>query len=295
MSQPIDIPEDTAQSRDAGIDNSQAWQWLDEQANKHRELLLILDPMAEPNPVQQVFAEGLAKGYANIYLGTEFAALSSVAPWLILLAESGSECLRSLLNEPARNWGWLASVEGDDLSIFTLHWQERMLIEEGGQRSLYRFQDSRVIAHHLAHLEADQRAMLMGPLSGALCWNGETWAAFENPAPGQYFRPFPTPWLDIPDPAPVSRQVRHHNLLQWLWQAYPDETARMAENVHLDDWLEQQLAQAERWGWREPEQIRFLLRHQLLPELSSHPAWSANTGERPEQHYLRCRDVIGAA
>jgi hypothetical protein len=279
-----------------GASSTLARQWLSEQADRQRELLLILDPLADPNPVQQLFGASLAQDYANLYLGTEFAGLSSIAPWLTRLPDSNSECLHSLLDNPKRNWGWLASVERFELSMLVQHWQERMLIEEEeGRRSLYRFQDNRVIAHHLAHLEADQRPLLMGPLAGALCWNGEAWAAFDNPAPGHYGRPFPTPWLEIADPGPVTGQVQHHNLLQWLWQQHPSETASLAESIHLDTWLQEQLAQAERWQWRAPEQVRFLLRHRLIPERVSHPAWAAQTGEPPEQHFLRCRNVIGAA
>lgn len=271
------------------IDSTAAWQWLTEQADRQRELLLILDPLAEPDPIQQLFATGQAQDYANVYLGTEFAALSSIAPWLVRLPDNNSEFLHTLLDGPERNWGWLASVERFDLPKLTQHWQERMLIEEEGQRSLYRFQDNRVIAHHLAHLRADQRHLLMGPMAGTLCWNGEAWMAFDNPAPGHYHSPFPTPWLEIPDPGPVAQQVRHHNLLQWLWQQYPSETARLAEKVPLDTWLEQQLAQAERWQWRSLERTQWMLSYHLDPALAAHPAWAALPDETPDSHFARCR------
>ncbi len=288
-------PSELVASGDPASIPVQAREWLSEQIGRQRELLLVIDPLAEPNPIPELFGANLMQAYANVYLGTEFAALTSISPWLIHLPREGLEYLHGLLDEPQRHWGWLASAEHFELSVLVEHWQARMVVEdEAGQRSLYRFQDGRVIAHHLAHLKPGQRALLMGPFASALCWSGEAWMAFDNPAPGHYHRPFATPWLTIADPAPVAEGVRHHNLLQWLWQQHPVETAMLGESVHLDAWLRQQLAQAEGWEWRDLEQIRFLLKHRLFPALASHPGWDKAPGEQPEQHYLRCRTVIVA-
>lgn len=274
--------------------SARASEWLAEQATEQRDVLLILDPLAEPDPIQQLFGAGMADEYANLYLDTELADLSSVSPWLARLRDDHCGLLSELLDNPERNWGWLASVSRFDLNTLVQHWRDRMLIEDEAQRALYRFQDNRVITHHLTQLTQDQRPLLMGPLVSALCWSGDTWTAFNNPDPASYPQPFSTPWLEINEPLAVANQVRHHNLRQWLWQDYPAETAELAEKISLDTWLEEQLTQAERWQWQSPEHIRFLLRNTLIPKLASHPAWSVQVGETPEQHFQRCYTAIGS-
>ncbi|KQO44074.1 DUF4123 domain-containing protein [Pseudomonas chengduensis] len=275
--------------------SNQAREWITGQFSLQRDLLIVLDPLAEPDPVVALFGAGLAQDHLNLYLGTEFADLAPVAPWLARLPDGESDFIDDLLANPQRNWGWLASVERFDRELLTQHWRERMLIENDGQRALYRLQDNRVIAHHLAHLPPEDISLLLGPLTSALCWDGAAWSSFDNPAPGPCLRPFPTPWQEIAERQPVAERIVRHNLLQWLWQRHATDTARLADSEPLDDWLDGQLAKAKNWQWQSPEQVRFLIRHQLTPELASHPAWPAREGETPEQHFIRCQSLIDSA
>ena len=268
--------------------------WFDEQQAEQRQLLLILDSLAKPNPVQELFASDLMQQYVNLYQDSAVTEMAEVGPWLVLLSDSNPEQIRSLTDAPAQNWGWLASAEQLDLTLLSQHWRERMLIEEQGQRSLYRFQDNRVIAHHLHGIEEFQRPLLLGPLSSALCWDGDAWARFDNPVPAHCPPPFATPWLDLPEPPTIARQIRHPNLLQWLWQQFPTATAQLAEHVLLDDWLNDQLDQTEHWQWHAPEQQCFLLRCRLDPALASHSFWAAHTTETPEQHFVRCQVAVAS-
>lgn len=266
--------------------------WLAEQQQQQRQLLLIVDSLAEPDPIRELFAADLMHDYLNLYRGTAFADLAEAGPWLIQLSEADVAALQPLLDAPERNWGWLASADRIDLHTLQDHWQARMLIEDQGQRALYRFQDNRVIARHLGALAPEQRAPLLGPLVSVLCWDGHAWSTFDNPSPGPCPAPFATPWLELPEPADVSRQIRHHNLLQWLWQEHPAHTTTLAEQVVLDDWLDEQLTQAEQWGWHTPEQQRFLLQCRVQPALAAQPFWTPQATESPAQHFDRCQRSV---
>ena len=275
--------------------NDPVRQWLDEQQAQQRQLLLVIDSLAEPNPVQELFANNLMQDYVNLYQGTEVAAMADISPWLVALCEPDVSLIQPLLDAPERNWGWLASADSTDLSTLTHHWQERMQVDEEGQRSLYRFQDNRVIARHLAELTPAQRPLLLGPLHSALCWDGEHWQCFDNPRPGQHPAPFDATWLTLPEPDTVVREIQHHNLTLWLWQNHSAATARMVETRLLRDWLEEQLDKAERWGWRSAERIQFLLRYQLDPALAEHPEWPPHQQEAPDVHFSRVSQVLLAA
>jgi len=272
--------------------NDPLYQWLDDQRAQQRQLLLVIDALAEPNPVQELFAGDLMHDYVNLYHGTEFADLADIGPWLVALNEFEITRIQPLLDAPERNWGWLASADRVELPVLAQHWRERMHADEQGQRSLYRFQDNRVIARHLAELATPQQPLLLGPLASALCWDGERWRCFDNPRPGQYAAPFEAAWLALPEPDSVVREVHRHNLTLWLWQNHAAATARLAETRVLSDWLGEQLDKAGVWGWRSLEHLQFLLRYQLDPELADHPAWSPEERETREAHFARLSQVL---
>ncbi|TCD22484.1 DUF4123 domain-containing protein [Pseudomonas sp. IC_126] len=275
--------------------NDQVRQWLDEQQAQQRQLLLIIDSLAEPSPIQELFVSDLMQDYINLYHGTEFADLADIGPWLVAVSASEVAQIQPMLDAPERNWGWLASADRIDLTALAQHWRERMQVDEKGQRSLYRFQDSRVIARHLAELAPAQQPLLLGPLNSALCWDGECWQCFDNARPGQYPAPFEAAWLTLPEPDTVVREIQRHNLTLWLWQNHSAATARLAETRVLSDWLDEQLDKAERWQWKPLEYLQFLLRYQLDPEFAENPAWKPEARESPESHFVRLSQLLNAA
>jgi hypothetical protein len=272
--------------------SAQLHEWFNEQQAEQRQLLLILDSLAEPNPVQGLFASDLMQQYVNLYQDTAVAEMAEVGPWLVLLSESDPAQIQSLLDSPEQNWGWLASAEQLDLTALSQHWRDRLLIEEHGQRSLYRFQDNRVIAHHLREIEKAQRPLLLGPLISTLCWDGRCWQRFDNPWPDQYPAPFEKPWLAVTEPETVRHQIKRHNLELWLWQNHSSATTDLAETRLLSDWLDQQLDKAKRWNWRSEEHLHFLLRHQLDPSLAELPAWAPAEHETTEAHFARVSTLL---
>ena len=266
--------------------------WLSEQQAQNRRLLLVIDSLAEPDPLPGLFSADLVHSYANLYQGTEVAEMASVGPWLIVLNELNLTQLASLTDAPEQNWGWLASVEHADMAALTQHWQARIFADEQGQRSLYRFQDNRIVARHLAELDASQRPLLLGPLTSALCWDDHDWQWFDNEQPGEYPEPFEKPWLSIPEPEHVRRAVTHHNLELWLWENHTHATTKLAETRVLSEWLDRQLDKAKEWHWHSEPQLHLLLRYQLDPAVADHPAWLPADQETPEAHYSRVSSVL---
>lgn len=267
-------------------------QWLSEQQAQCRQLLLVIDSLAEPATLPRLFSADLVQGCANLYQGTEVGEMAGVGPWLILLNELHLSQLRSLTDAPEQNWGWLASVENTDMAALTQHWQARIFADEQGQRSLYRFQDNRIVARHLEEMSASQRSLLLGPLASALCWDGQDWQCFDNGGPSDYPEPFEKPWLSIAEPEHVQRAVAHHNLELWLWQNHTHATTRLAETQALSEWLDLQLDKAKKWNWHSERQLHFLLRYKLDPALADHPAWLPADGELPELHFSRVSSVL---
>ncbi|MGE6994999.1 DUF4123 domain-containing protein [Pseudomonas sp. NPDC047961] len=261
--------------------------WLDDQQSRGRELLLVVDRLAEPDPIVELFGANLMQNYINLYQGTEFDDMAVVGPWLVHVNHPDAAFLQTLLDDPQRNWGWMASAEHIDLSVLAQHWRERMLIDGQEQRALYRFQDNRVIARHLAELSENQYPLLLGQLNSALCWDGQTWQSIHNPYPGLYQAPFEKPWQELAEPECVTHEILHHNLEQWLWQNHSAATAQLAETQPLSNWLEAQLGKAKRWRWQSLERIQFLLQHQLQPELVGHSAWAVLDNETPDAHFER--------
>jgi hypothetical protein len=268
--------------------------WIADQLAQQRELLLIVDRLAEPDPIKALFSADLMQDYANLYQGTEFADMADIGPWLVRLHNPDAALVQTLLNTPESDWGWLASVAHIDLAALSQHWRERMLIDEQEQRALYRFQDNRVIARHLAELDETQRPLLLGPLESALCWDGQAWQSIHNPRPGLYPAPFEKPWQELAEPEAVTQAILRHNLEQWLWQNHCAATAQLAESQPLGSWLDAQLGKAKNWRWQSLERIQFLLQYQLQPAFIDHSAWAVLEGETPDAHFARTSRELAA-
>ncbi len=266
--------------------------WIAEQQASGRELFLTIDRLAEPDPVLQLFQLDLMQDYANLYAGTDYDALKEVGPWLIKIPSQNNQAISFLLDTPQQNWGWLASAEKLEMAVLTNHWRDRMLIEEQGKKALYRFQDNRVIGHHLSSLTPEQQPILIGPLHSVLCWHQGAWAAWTNSAPALHPVPTARPWLGIPEPDETGNAIRLHNLEQWLWENHPSAVTRLVEQQDLQRWLQRQLETARSCGWDTIEQQQFLLQHQMNPQMASQPFWTALAGETPADHYQRCCNTL---
>lgn len=266
--------------------------WFAEQQDAGRDLFLIVDRLAEPDPIPELFHADVMDEYINLYSGTEWDELADIGPWLIKMPAQQSIALSHLWEAPERNWGWLASASQLSLVDLARHWRERLLIEGPSGKALYRFQDNRVIAHHLSALSVTQIPLLLGPLDSALCWAGDAWLITENAAPAHHVAAQGQPWLDVPEPPEVARNIQRKNACDWLWAEHPQATTRLASARPLMEWLDSQLETASKWGWGQSEQLEFLLTHQLDSDLAQSSFWTAREGETPDQHYQRCRQAV---
>ena len=267
-------------------------QWLGEQKRRQRQLLVIANPMAAPNPIPMLFAKAPIRDYVKVYQGTPFENLAPLGPWLVRIDVSTMAALSALLQSPEHHWGWVASAEQLDMNEVVAHWQARMLINDEGQRALYRFQDNRVISRHLQALDNEQIPLLLGPLCSALCWDGKLWISVDNPAPGTYPEPFDTPWLQVPPTAEQSAAAQKATLETWLWENHLDATQQLLTRESLATWLQVQLDKADSWDWSRQEQVHFLLEHQLNTDLANLPAWAPRAEETPDAHFVRAQQDI---
>ncbi|ARU87397.1 DUF4123 domain-containing protein [Pseudomonas sp. M30-35] len=275
--------------------NSVLSDWLVEQRRQQREFILVIDSMADPDPIKYLFGADVMHDYTRIYTSSPLASFIEASPWLVRLSGQQMNSVKALLDSPEANWGWIASTTQNDLNLHTQHWLDRALIEDGAQRWLYRLQDNRVMAHHLSTLEIAQRPLLLGLMDSAICWDAEKWVVIDNPRPDFYPQPFATPWLNIAEPESVADAIVHHNLKQWLWDEHPHATTALKDAQPLDPWLYEQLQLAKTWGWTDQAQIEFLLINKLKPEIANHPQWANADGESPAQHYARCVDLFQRA
>ena len=255
--------------------------WLNEQRRQQRQLVLIANPMAEPNPVPPLFAQAPIGDYVKLYQGTEFDSLAALGPWLLHIGSSATPALSALLQTPQQNWGWVASVAHLHMHEIAAHWRARMVVHDNNQRAFYRLHDNRVMARHLQALDHQQRPLLLGPFSSALCWAGQHWVVVENPSPGLYPEPFDTPWLAAPPSSSSSAATTLEHLAAWLMEHHAAATQQLLTRTPLVPWLQTQLDAANRWGWHSQEHVYFLLKHQLIAELVDHPAWLPRPNEAP--------------
>ncbi|QAY86338.1 DUF4123 domain-containing protein [Pseudomonas arsenicoxydans] len=266
--------------------------WLGEQAKLNRVLILALDSLAEPSPVTSLYSAGLMKRSVQLYRRTQYADFAAISPWLAELHEPHADAFRKLLDDPQRNWGWIGSMDKADLDGLTQHWQARMVIEEDGERSLFRFQDNRVMARCLKNLNVAEYPLLLGPIASVTFWDENQWKSVDNIRPGVYPAPAPAPWLRNPESGEQARSILRDNLKRWLLTYHVEAAAELAETRVVSEWLEQQIELLDLWQWNTPEQRELMLSRRLNPKCMDDVAWEPMPGETPEMHFARCQRVF---
>lgn len=266
--------------------------WMSEQSRLNRVLILVLDSLAEPSPVTPLYSAGVMQRSVQLYRRTEFSKFAAISPWLTELHNPGNDAFRKLLDDPQRNWGWIGSMDTADLDSLTQHWIARMVIDEDGERSLFRFQDNRVLARCLGNMKEIEWPLLLGPISSVLYWDQNQWKSADNSRPGMYPVPNPAPWLRTPESGEQARSILRDNLKRWLLTYHVDTAATLAETRVVSEWLEEQMDLLEAWDWRTPEQREMMLSHRLSPACMTDVAWEPLPGETSQQHFDRCQRVF---
>lgn len=266
--------------------------WLGEQSRLNRVLILALDSLAEPNPVTSLYSAGLMQRSVQLYRRTEYSQFAAISPWLTELQNPGNDAFRKLLDEPQRNWGWIGSMDKADLDSLTQHWIARMVIDEDGERSLFRFQDNRVLARCLVNMKDTEWPLLLGPINSVLYWDQDQWKSADNSRSGMYPVPNPAPWLRTPESGEQARSILRDNLKRWLLTYHVDAAATLAETRVVSEWLEEQMDLLDAWDWRTEEQRQLMLSLRLSPQCEADIAWEPLSGETPEVHFARCQRVF---
>jgi len=266
--------------------------WLGEQSRLNRVLILALDSLAEPNPVTSLYSAGVMQRSVQLYRRTEYAQFAAISPWLTELQNPGNDAFRKLLDDPQRNWGWIGSMDKADLDSLTQHWIARMVIDEDGERSLFRFQDNRVLARCLGNMKETEWPLLLGPISSVLYWDRDQWKSADNSRSGMHPVPNPAPWLRTPESGEQARSILRDNLKRWLLTYHVDAAATLAETRVVSEWLEVQMDLLDAWDWRTEEQRQLMLSLRLSPQCEADIAWEPLSGETPEVHFARCQRVF---
>ncbi|EUB84796.1 DUF4123 domain-containing protein [Pseudomonas sp. GM30] len=266
--------------------------WLGEQSRLNRVLILALDSLADPNPVTSLYSAGVMQRSVQLYRRTEYAQFAAISPWLTELQNPGNDAFRRLLDDPQRNWGWIGSMDKADLDSLTQHWIARMVIDEDGERSLFRFQDNRVLARCLGNMKETEWPLLLGPISSVLYWDQDQWKSADNSRSGMHPVPNPAPWLRTPESGEQARSILRDNLKRWLLTYHVDAAATLAETRVVSEWLEEQMDLLEAWDWRTEEQRQLMLSLRLSPQCEADIAWEPLSGETPEVHFARCQRVF---
>ncbi|HBP0509242.1 TPA: DUF4123 domain-containing protein [Pseudomonas aeruginosa] len=263
-------------------------QWLRKQGELERYLYLVLDSDGQLDE-----RDGLLEGrephqYGNLYSGTPASSLAAIGPYLFRLDTLDHPVVQALLKSPERHWGWLASCASRDLEPLLRHWRARLVTGARPNQALYRFHDSRVLGRALAHLQPEQWPAFLGPISSACYWLAGQWVDADNPAPGEHAVPDEPAWLVVPTAAETAAGIQFDNARRYLIAEWTEPFAELAGQRDADAWLRAQLELARTWGWRTPEQIRFLLLQRLRATDDALPrSWSPLPDEPPTTHFER--------
>ena len=94
--------------------------------------------------------------------------------------------------------------------------------------AVYRVHDNRVLGRALAHLQPEQYAALLGPVSSICYWHAGQWNIADNPDPGEHPLPIDPPWLQTPVPELIYANVLFDNTRRYLVGEHTEEMAKLA-------------------------------------------------------------------
>ena len=267
---------------------STAEQWLHAQTRQGRYLYLVLDSEGQLAERKMLLKELEVSQYNSFYSSTAVSEMASNGPYILQLDTADHSVINTLIQNPERHWGWLASAEKNDLDAITRHWRQRMLTGERPHLALYRFHDNRVLGRALAHLQPAQYCAYLGPIVSVCYWFAQQWTITENPAPGEYSLPPEPAWLTVPTPAATFAGIQFINVHRYLMSVHTDSFSKLAKQQNVNTWLRHQLDLAHAWGWQEPERLHFFLMQCLVaPGFALPSDWSPRPSETPTHHFDR--------
>ncbi|KAF2389276.1 MULTISPECIES: DUF4123 domain-containing protein [Pseudomonas] len=263
-------------------------QWLRQQTRAGRDLYLMLDSDGQMDERTALISELGVDRHRNLYVGTPASALAQSGPLLFQIDPVGHPVIRTLLDTPERNWGWLASASHVDLDVLAAHWRERVITGERPNLAVYRAHDNRILGRALAHLQPEQYADFLGPMASVCYWDAGQWRVADNPDPGEHPLPAAPPWLQTPTPEQVYANILFDNARRYLIGEHTEAMAALAEQLDVEAWLWGHIQLTRLWGWQQPEQVHFLLTQSLkTPGYLPPKSWLPKPEEDPATHFER--------
>lgn len=268
-------------------------QWLTEQTKQQHSIYLMLDPLAEPNPVATLLTNQAIVGYTWLLHNTPYEGLRHASPSIIQIADITNQGVQELINHPEQNWGWFFTTSKQiTMEQLIAHWQARLTLIYQQQEVFYRFQDNRVIVRALKAIPQDKYYQLLGQINQIALWDESEWQTYTNQAPRDY--PLTSKenliWA-LPEPEHVARQIRLENLYDWAINTFADEVFINAKfgGTPFKDWLKEQLALLDKWQWHKEEQALFMIEQRLVYDQRQSNEWHPLPEETSIQHYERVK------
>lgn len=267
--------------------------WLTQQQQTQQAIYLMLDPLAEPNPVATLLTNQAIISYEWLLHKTPYESLRYASPTIIQIADINNQGIKKLINHPEQNWGWFFTINPQvTMEQLITHWQARLTLIYEQQEVFYRFQDNRVIVRALKAIPNDQYFQLLGQINQVALWDENEWQIYTNEVPRDYALTTNENLIwALPEPANVVQQVRLENMFDWAINTFADDVFIQAKfgGVPFKDWLKEQLALLEKWQWPKEEQALFMIEQRLDYEQRQSSEWQPRPEETPQQHYERVK------
>ena len=261
-------------------------QWMSAQRQSGNAIALVLDSQDERETRQRLQLTCDLERYCGVYHQTQISDLADAGPFMFIIGPQEQAALDTLLAEPQRHWGWLASLPQHQLPALAQHWRARIITGTRPNQALYRFHDNRVLARALAFMPQEARPGYLGPAVSVCYWHETHWEVVSNPAPGKRPVPDEPAWLNVPALPLQAIEILHANVYRYLWAEHSDEMLALSQLQDPDEWLTEQLAQARHWAWTTPEQVHFLVLQRLTTwERPVIKNWSPRAEETPAMHF----------
>lgn len=138
--------------------------WIDYFRGQAGVPVLMVNSLAEPNPVEHFYRnDWVDEGFA-LYHSTPMHAMIGQSPWLIRPKQGALNALaRALDKGTLTDWGWAYYTDWPWHEQLN-HWRSRLLVNSGKQQIVLRLMDSRVLSAIATGFGHDEWGELMTPV-----------------------------------------------------------------------------------------------------------------------------------
>lgn len=203
-------------------------QWLTETDSS--PVYLMVNVLADPNPVEILYANNWVEDAFRIYDSTPLAHITAQSPWLILLKTSSYPVLGRLMDSGAfsdPSWGW-AYRSSQSLQENLDHWRRRQLVTLKGNTVILRLADSRVAGILFPAMNKEDWRILMTPVARVF---------IATPVLNEYYSLAAGADLPVPEIQHLPFELKPH--LVHAWQHSPQALIFYADYIACELWENQ--------------------------------------------------------